>query len=100
MMYTRRSLASTSLPAASIRSSLASALEPSSVMTWPLTRTCPLRMSCSAWRREAMPARAIIFCKRSSIFLVRCCALSIVNGFGENRTVKERFGRSLADEVW
>ena len=52
-------------PAASTLSVARSALLPSSVTTRPFTRTWPLEMSCSAWRREAMPARAIIFCKRS-----------------------------------
>src|SRR5579863_6899729 len=54
-----------SLPAASTLSVARSALVPSSVTTLPFTRTWPLRMSCSAWRREAIPARAISFCKRS-----------------------------------
>src|ERR1700722_6836131 len=53
------------LPAASTLSVARSALVPSSVTTLPFTRTWPLRMSCSAWRREAMPARAICFWRRS-----------------------------------
>src|ERR1700687_250058 len=57
------------LPAPSMRPAPASAFVPSSVTTWPLTRTWPLTISCSAWRREAMPARAIIFCRRSCIFV-------------------------------
>src|SRR5271156_1745046 len=44
-----------------------SALLPSSVMVWPFTVTRPDLISSSAWRREAMPARAIIFCSRSSM---------------------------------
>src|SRR5579864_286825 len=34
---------------------------------WPLTVTRPSRISSSALRREAMPARARIFCSRSSL---------------------------------
>src|SRR6266478_3100742 len=68
-MYTRRpSFASTTRPAASIRSLAASAFVPSSRTTRPFTFTCPLRISSSACRREAIPARAIIFCSLSSIF--------------------------------
>src|SRR3984893_15558470 len=37
----------------------------------PLTVTKPEAMSASAWRREAIPARAIIFCKRSSMAAAR-----------------------------
>src|SRR5882762_988804 len=45
---TRRSSAVITLPAASMRSAAGSALLPSSVITWPFTRTWPLTMSCSA----------------------------------------------------
>src|SRR5579864_2386683 len=64
-MCMRRSSAVITRPAASMRSAPASAFVPSSVTTLPFTRTWPLTISCSAWRREAMPARAIIFCSRS-----------------------------------
>src|SRR6266550_8392799 len=78
----RPSFASTTRPAASIRSFAASAFVPNSFTTCPFTRTCPLRISSSACRREAIPARAIIFCNLSSMlslvfsescsFLCRC----------------------------
>src|SRR5258708_2674832 len=42
-----------------------SAFEPSSVTILPFTSTRPPAMSFSALRREAIPAAAIIFCKRS-----------------------------------
>src|SRR5437660_2602068 len=40
-------------------------LRSSSFTTRPFTRTCPLAISSSACRREAIPARAIIFCNLS-----------------------------------
>src|SRR5579863_7555329 len=43
-----------------------SAFVPSSVTTFPFTFTCPLLISSSALRREAIPAAAIIFCRRSA----------------------------------
>src|SRR5580693_2543254 len=43
-----------------------SALLPSSVTTVPFTFTWPALMSSSALRRDAMPAAAIIFCRRSA----------------------------------
>src|SRR4051812_5242499 len=42
-----------------------SALAPSCVMVWPFTVTRPEVINSSALRREAMPAAAMIFCKRS-----------------------------------
>src|SRR5437773_11977113 len=42
-----------------------SALVPSSVTTCPLTETAPPMISFSAARREAIPAAAMIFCRRS-----------------------------------
>src|SRR5271155_3643098 len=44
----------------------ASALVPSSVTTVPFTLTWPPLISSSALRREAIPAAAIIFCRRSA----------------------------------
>src|SRR5215475_2789110 len=67
--YTRRSSASTVRPATSTRSFPASAFVPSSVTTRPFTRTCPLRINCSACLREAIPALAIIFCNLSCMVL-------------------------------
>src|SRR5205809_128788 len=61
----RPGFASTTFPAASIRSFAASAFVPSSFTTRPFTRTCPLAINSSACRREAIPARAIIFCNLS-----------------------------------
>src|SRR5437899_1078719 len=50
-----------------MRSFAASAFVPSSRTTCPFTRTCPLVINSSACRREAIPARAIIFCSLSSM---------------------------------
>src|SRR6267142_1109296 len=50
-----------------MRSFAASAFVPNSFTTRPFTRTCPLKISSSACRREAIPARAIIFCNLSCI---------------------------------
>src|SRR5881396_1718347 len=50
-----------------MRSFAASAFVPSSRTTRPFTRTCPLAINSSACRREAIPARAIIFCSLSSM---------------------------------
>src|SRR5580658_5309867 len=47
-------------------STSASALVPSSVTTFPFTLTWPALISSSALRREAIPAAAIIFCRRSA----------------------------------
>src|SRR6266567_2968047 len=46
-----------------------SALVPSSVMIWPFTDMAPELISFSAVRREAIPAAAMIFCKRSADML-------------------------------
>src|SRR5580704_15885380 len=43
-----------------------SALVPSSVTTVPFTFTWPALINSSALRREAIPAAAIIFCRRSA----------------------------------
>ncbi len=43
-----------------------SALVPSSRIVAPLTLTRPSSISCSAARREAIPARDKIFCNRST----------------------------------
>src|SRR5437016_2369866 len=53
-----------------MRSFVASAFVPSSLTTRPFTRTWPLASSSSACRREAIPARAIIFCNLSCIFRI------------------------------
>src|SRR5580658_10780851 len=52
-------------------STSASALVPSSVTTVPLTFTWPALISSSALRREAIPAAAIIFCRRSAGMLTK-----------------------------
>src|SRR5271154_7294696 len=65
--YTRSVSGRRSLPCTLMWSLDSSALLPSSVMVWPFTVTSPDLISSSAWRREAMPARAIIFCSRSSM---------------------------------
>src|SRR5260370_38236509 len=44
----------------------ASALLPNAVTTVPLTFTWPARIRSSCLRREAIPAAAIIFCRRSA----------------------------------
>src|SRR5258708_7604680 len=62
-----RRLLQHNLPAASCRSFAASAFVPSCRTTCPFTRTCPLVINSSACRREAIPARAIIFCSLSSM---------------------------------
>src|SRR5208282_6824969 len=46
-----------------------SAFVPSSVTTRPFTVTRPETIISSARRREARPARAMIFCRRSSMWL-------------------------------
>ena len=55
------------LPSTVMRAFLGSTLVPSSVTSLPLTRTLPAVITFSASRREATPAAAKIFCKRSSI---------------------------------
>src|SRR5215468_6284409 len=54
-------------PSTWITSSSRSALLPSSRTILPLTVTCPCSMRISAFRREATPAWARIFCSLSSI---------------------------------
>src|SRR5262245_9041928 len=51
-------------------SSSGSAFEPSSVMTCPFTVTRPALIKSSAWRRDATPACARIFWRRSCIPLL------------------------------
>src|SRR2546425_1244417 len=58
-----------SLPSTLIWSFSGSALEPSSVIVRPFTVTRPCRISCSALRRDVIPAPEMIFCKRPSIGL-------------------------------
>src|SRR5574341_464527 len=65
MAYTGSCLNKRSFPRTLMWSSAGSALVPNSLTTRPLTVTSPSRMSCSAARREAIPARAISFCRRS-----------------------------------
>src|SRR5215467_13656233 len=55
-----------SLPSTFTWSVERSALLPSSVTVWPFTLTRPWVISSSALRREAMPAAAMIFCRRSA----------------------------------
>src|SRR5579862_5232270 len=52
-------------PSTCTTSSSRSALLPSSRTTLPLTVTFPSSMSASALRLEVIPARAMIFCRRS-----------------------------------
>src|SRR5437016_5366286 len=82
-------------PAASTRSRSGSAFAPSSLTTTPLTRTCPLRINSSAWRREAIPARAIIFCSRSSM---RFCRLP--RGFCHSEESRELCGTTKNLSGW
>src|SRR5579864_919747 len=61
-----RSAPCNSLPFTRMWSRSGSALLPSSVTICPLTDTTPELISSSALRRDAIPAAAMIFCKRSA----------------------------------
>src|SRR5271154_4726750 len=64
-------------------SRFSSAFVPSSVTTWPFTVISPEVIISSARRREVIPARAIIFCRRSSIELAASLPQGIqLNGNG------------------
>src|SRR5262245_4456929 len=70
-------------PSTLIMSCERSALVPSSRTTLPFTSTLPSWMSCSALRREAMPAWARIFCSRSCMGLDLGCFGIRSSGWGE-----------------
>src|SRR5438128_850192 len=93
-----------SLPSTLMWSRSMSALVPNSVMIWPLTVTRPWAISSSTLRREAMPAAAMIFCRRSSgkdltTFTFRCnLAGGLFVGAGVLRIGRDsRFGHILGD---
>src|SRR4029077_17623024 len=75
-----------------------SAFVPSSVTVRPLTVTWPEEMSSSAWRREATPARAIIFWRRSSIQFDSSLRLRTYS-LTENAVRSECCGYDWSEEV-
>src|SRR5216684_6817263 len=87
-----------SFPETLMWSRVSSALVPSSVTVCPLTVTWPEEISSSAWRREATPARAIIFWRRSSIQFDRMSQLRKYS-LTENAVRSECCGYDWLEEV-
>src|SRR4026209_1736650 len=98
-MWTRRLGPCRSLPSTRMWSRSRSALLPSSVTGVPLTTTRLSRISSSAFRREARPARERIFCRRSSAIssLVGRCRRALLRFGGGRRVVRNRHTPDLLE---